>query len=171
MMFTGVGVVALALAAWASTRPAAQPEEPREAALGRALRDPRFLGGLWLNTLLALLFGLNFVLVPLSLDEGGYGTLAIAGVFLAAGLFEDGGQPARRSLLRPPRTTAAGVAALLASVVVAVGFAVARDPVVVSALVVLAAVAFGASTCPAMASSMTEPSRLQKKKNGMPIAW
>ena len=149
--FTGVGVLALALAAWASTRPPAQPEEPREAALGRALRDPRFLGGLWLNTLPALLFGLNFVLVPLRLDEGDYGTLAIAGVFLAAGLFETVVNPLvgrfsdRRGRLLPVR------AALLASVVVAVGFAFAQDPVVVSALVVLAAVAFGGFYTPGMA--------------------
>ena len=149
--FIGVGVVALALAAWASSRPPAQPEAPREAALGRALRDPRFLGGLWLNTLPALLFGLNFVLVPLRLDEGDFGTLAIAGVFLAAGLFETVVNPLigrfsdRRGRLLPVR------AALLASVLVATAFAFAEDPFVVSALVVLAAVAFGGFYTPGMA--------------------
>jgi MFS family permease len=149
--FLGVGVVALALAAWASSRPPAQPETPGEAAVGRALRDPRFLGGLWLNMLPALLFGLNFVLVPLRLDTGDFGTVAIAGVFLAAGLFETVVNPLvgrfsdRRGRLLPVR------AALLASVVVASAFAFARDPFVVSALVVLAAVAFGGFYTPGMA--------------------
>jgi len=149
--FLGVGVVALALAAWASSRPPAHPETPGEAAVGRALRDPRFLGGLWLNTLPALLFGLNFVLVPLRLDTGDFGTVAIAGVFLAAGLFETVVNPLvgrfsdRRGRLLPVR------AALLASVVVASAFAFARDPFVVSALVVLAAVAFGGFYTPGMA--------------------
>ena len=149
--FLGVGVVALALAAWAATRPPAQPETPGEAAVARALRDRRFLGGLWLNTLPALLFGLNFVLVPLRLDAGDFGTLAIAGVFLAAGLFETVVNPLvgrfsdRRGRLLPVR------AALLSSVVVASAFAFARDPFLVSALVVLAAVAFGGFYTPGMA--------------------
>jgi MFS family permease len=149
--FVGVGIVALALAGLAGSRPAAPAESLGEAALGRALRDRRFLGGLWLNTLPALLFGLNFVLVPLRLDAGGFGTLAIAGVFLAAGLFETVVNPLigrfsdRRGRLLPVR------AALLASVLVATAFAFARDPFVVSGLVVLAAVAFGGFYTPGMA--------------------
>jgi len=149
--FTGVGVAALALAAWASSRPPARLETRKEAALGQALRDPRFLGGLWLNTLPAVLFGLNFVLVPLRLDAGDFGTLAIAGVFLAAGLFETVVNPLvgrfsdRRGRLLPVR------AALLTSALVAAAFAFARDPFLVSGLVVLAAVAFGGFYTPGMA--------------------
>jgi MFS family permease len=149
--FTGVGVVALALAAWAASRPPARSEGLGEGALGLALRDRRFLGGLWLNTLPALLFGLNFVLVPLRLDAGAFGPLAIAAVFLAAGLFETAVNPLigrfsdRRGRLLPVR------AALLASVVVAAAFAFVDDPYAVSALVVLAAVAFGGFYTPGMA--------------------
>ena len=66
----------------------AQPESASLAGLGRALRDQRFLGGLWLNMLPAMLFGLLIVLTPLALDDAGWGTFAIAAVFFAAGLVE-----------------------------------------------------------------------------------
>jgi len=149
--FTGVGLVALGLAAVAATRPPAQAEPLASGGVGRALRDRRFLGGLWLNTLPALLFGLMLVLVPLRLDAGDFGPVAIAAVFLAAGLFETAVNPLvgrfsdRRGRLLPVR------AALLASVLVAAGFAFARDPLLVSALVVLAALAFGGFYTPGMA--------------------
>ncbi len=149
--FGAVGGIALALAAWAASRPAADAEPSTPGAARRALRDPRFLGGLWLNTLPALLFGLLVVLVPLRLDAGGYGALAIGFVFLAAGLLETAVNPLlgrfsdRRGRLLPIR------AALAASVVVAVAFAFVRDPVLVMVLTGLAAVAFGGFYTPGMA--------------------
>ena len=54
----------------------------------RALADRSFLGGLWLNTLPAWLFGMLVVLVPLRLDDGGFAPFAIGAVFLVAGLVE-----------------------------------------------------------------------------------
>lgn len=149
--FGAVGAIALGLAAWAASRPAAVAETSTPRATRRALRDPRFLGGLWLNTLPALLFGLLVVLVPLRLDAGGYGALAIGLVFFAAGLVETAVNPLlgrfsdRRGRLLPIR------AALAASVAVAVAFAFARDPVVVMALTGFAAVAFGGFYTPGMA--------------------
>ncbi len=149
--FAAVGVIALALAAWAASRQAAAVETSTPGAARRALRDPRFLGGLWLNTLPALLFGLLVVLVPLRLDEYGYGALAIGLVFFAAGLVETVVNPLlgrfsdRRGRLLPIR------AALAASIVVAVAFAFARDPVLVMLLTGLAAVTFGGFYTPGMA--------------------
>jgi len=149
--FSGVGVAALALAVWAGTRPQAERELSNPGATRRALRDPRFVGGLWLNTLPALLFGLLVVLVPLRLDAGGYGALAIGLVFFASGLLETIVNPLlgrlsdRRGRLLPVR------AALAASVAVAVLFAIVRDPVLVMLLTGLAAVSFGGFYTPGMA--------------------
>jgi MFS family permease len=149
--FTAVGVGAVALALWAGSRPPAPSETQVPGALGRALRDRGFLGGLWLNTLPALLFGLLVVLVPLQLDAHAFGPLAIGAVFLVAGLLETGVNPLlgrisdRRGRLLPIRFALAG------SIAVAVALAVARDPYAVAVLVVLAAVAFGAFYTPGMA--------------------
>ncbi|MBA2460415.1 MAG: MFS transporter [Actinobacteria bacterium] len=149
--FTAVGLIALALAAWAASRPAAPAEEQTPSAVSRALADRGFLGGLWLNTLPALLFGLLVVLVPLRLDAGGFGTLAIGAIFLGAGLLETAVNPMlgrfsdRRGRLLPIR------AALAASVAVAAAFAVVRDPVAVTLVTVLAAVTFGGFYTPGMA--------------------
>ena len=101
--FAVVGVVAVALAAWAATRPGAAPEEQAPGAVSRAFADRRFIGGLWLNTLPAWLFGTLVVLVPLQLDDGGFTPFAIGAVFLAAGLDRDGREPVPRPFLRPPR--------------------------------------------------------------------
>lgn len=149
--FASVGLAAAGLAAWAATRPAAAPEEQAPNAVRRAFADRSFLGGLWLNTLPAWLFGVLVVLVPLRLDAGGFTPFAIGGVFLAAGLVEVVVNPVlgrfsdRRGRLLPVRT------ALGASIVVAVAFAFARDPYPVAALTVLAAISFGAFYTPGMA--------------------
>ena len=149
--FGAVGVVAAGLAAWAATRPAARQEPSTPSSLPRAFRDRAFLGGLWLNTLPALLFGLMVVLVPLTLDDAGLGALAIGLVFLGSGLLETVVNPLlgrfsdRRGRLLPIRV------ALAASVVVAVAFAFATRPVLVIPLVCLAALSFGGFYTPGMA--------------------
>jgi MFS family permease len=149
--FGAVGCVAGALAFWAASRASSPPEEPNPGAASRAFADRGFVGGLWLNTLPALLFGMLVVLVPLQLDEGGFTPFAIGAVFLTAGLLEVVVNPLlgrfsdRRGRLVPIR------AALAASVAVAVAFAVARDPYPIAALTVLAAIAFGAFYTPGMA--------------------
>jgi MFS family permease len=149
--FGVVGVLAAALAAWAASRPPAHSEEKTPGALRRAFADRAFIGGLWLNTLPALLFGVLVVLVPLRLDRGGFTPFAIGVVFLVAGLVEVVVNPLlgrfsdRRGRLLPVR------AALAASVGIAVAFAVARDPYAVALLAVLAAISFGAFYTPGMA--------------------
>ena len=149
--FGAVGAVALAFAAFAATRPTA-PADPHEpASLLLALRDRRFLGGLWLNTLPALLFGVMVVLVPLTLDDAGFGALAIGLVFLGSGLAETVVNPLlgrlsdRRGRLLPIRL------ALAASLLVAGAFAFASRPALLVALVALAAISFGGIYTPGMA--------------------
>jgi MFS family permease len=149
--FVAVGLVAAVLAAWAASRPSSPPEEQSLGAVGRAFTDRGFLGGLWLNTLPALLFGMLIVLVPLQLDEGGFAPLAIGAVFLLAGVLETVVNPFlgrfsdRRGRLLPIRVALAG------SIAVAIAFAVARDPYAISFLAVLAALSFGAFYTPGMA--------------------
>lgn len=149
--FAAVGGVAALLAAAAATRPSSPPQERSPGSIGRAFGDRSFIGGLWLNTLPAILFGVLVVLVPLQLDEGGFTPLAIGAVFLLAGLLETVVNPFlgrfsdRRGRLLPIRV------ALAASVIVAIAFAVARDPYAISFLAVLAAISFGAFYTPGMA--------------------
>jgi MFS family permease len=149
--FTGVAVVAFVCAAVSALPQATPAESVSIAGLSRALRDPRFLGGLWLNTLPAFLFGMLVVLGPLALDAGGWSALAIAVVFFVAGLLEAGLSPImgrvtdRRGRLLPIRV------ALAASIVVAAGLAAASEPLVIAFLVGAAALGFGGFYTPGMA--------------------
>ena len=150
----------------AGPRPARAPrrEEQAPGAVSRAFADRRFIGGLWLNTLPAWLFGTLVVLVPLQLDDGGFTPFAIGAVFLAAGLVETVVNPFlgrfsdRRGRLLPIRI------ALAASIVVALAFAAARDPYPIAVLTVLAAITFGAFYTPGMAlvSDRTEAAGLSQ---------
>ena len=149
--FTVVGVVALGMAAAAAAAAAAPLEAQTAGAMQRALRDTAFGVGLWLNLVPAFCFGVLDVLVPLQLDAGGWGVVAIGAVFLAAGLCETGLNPLvgrvsdRRGRLFPVRIS------LIASVVVACALAFVAAPAVVAALTVLAALSFGGFFTPGMA--------------------
>ena len=148
--FVAVGVLVLAFTAFAAIHPAAPSEPTTRAGLIRALRDPRFLGGLWLNTLPAFLFGVLILLVPLALDAEGWTPFAIAIVFFAAGLVEVvlnpliGRASDRVGRLLPIR------AALIFSTVVAVALAAASEPIVIGVLVGASALAFGGFYTPGM---------------------
>jgi MFS family permease len=149
--FGAVAVVAFACAGIATVPRAAPPEVISTQGLARALRDTRFLGGLWLNTLPAFLFGMLVVLGPLALDAGGWSALAIALVFFVSGLFEAALSPFigratdRRGRLLPIRI------ALAASIVVAAALAAAREPLAIALLVGAAALAFSGFYTPGMA--------------------
>jgi len=151
LSFATLGVVALGFAAL-SALPRSSSSEPLAAGgVGRAFSDARFLGGLWLNTLPALLFGTLVVLVPLDLDAAGWSSLAIGSVFFAAGLLEVAISPIlgrasdRRGRLVPIR------AALVASIVVACLLAAASAPALIAVLVAAAALSFGGFYTPGMA--------------------
>jgi MFS family permease len=149
--FAVTGAVALGLAACSAASHEPRREEQAPGAVGRAFRDRAFVGGLWLNTLPALLFGVLGVLAPLRLDEEGLGTLAIGAAFVAAGLLEVVLNPLvgrfsdRRGRLLPTRI------ALAASVGVATALAFATQPAPVIVLICLAAVSFGGFYTPGMA--------------------
>jgi MFS family permease len=118
--------------------------------LTRALRDTRYLGGLWLNMLPAILFGVLLVLTPLALDSAGWGAFAIAGVFFGAGLVEVFLNPVlgrfsdRVGRLVPIR------ASLAASAVMAAALASASSAVAIAALVCVASISFGSLYTPSM---------------------
>ncbi len=149
--FAALGCVAAALAVLTVLGPSAAGEPLDAKGLTRAFRDRRFVGGLWLNTLPALLFGMLVVLTPLALDDAGWSPIQIATVFFAAGLVEVVINPVlgrvtdRRGRLLPVRV------ALTGSLAVASLLAIATEPVVIALLVGAAAITFGAMYTPGMA--------------------
>ena len=147
--FAGIGVLGAGLAAWVAATPGV-PAQPQ--AMSELFRraDRRLAGGMWLLVLPALLFGVVAVLVPLRLHDGGWGGVAIGGVFLVTAGIETLLNPLlgrftdRRGRLLPVRV------ALVASAVVSVCFAVATSPPMVAALVVAAGLTYGAFYTPGM---------------------
>jgi MFS family permease len=149
--FATLGVVAFGFAVLALLGRAAPGEPLALDGLRRAVRDRRFLGGLWLNTLPAMLFGTLVVLAPLALDDAGWSTLAIATVFFVSGLVEVAINPVlgrasdRVGRLLPIRIALAG------SILVAVALAASSAPVAIAVLVGAAALTFGGLYTPGMA--------------------
>jgi MFS family permease len=144
----GIGVV---LIAWAAATPGALAEQqPLRAGL-RALRGRQIYGGVWLIVLPALLFGVLIVLVPLRLNDYGWGTIAIGALFLATTAVEVVLNPVlgrltdRRGRLQPVR------AALLGSIAVSLALAWAERPLWIVPLVIAAGIAYGAMYTPALA--------------------
>ncbi len=148
--FATVGVLTLGFAAVASFARPASREPASLAGLRRAFRDRGFVGGLWLNMLPAMLFGLLIVLTPLALDDAGWGTFAIAAVFFASGLAEVVLNPVlgrfsdRVGRRRPIR------AALAASIVVALALATSSSAAMIALLVCAAGISFGSLYTPGM---------------------
>jgi MFS family permease len=151
LAFSAVGVLSLALLIWAVATPGAPAEPPVPGALRLALRRPEFLAGLWLMVLPSLLFGVQAVLIPLKLDDAGWGAVAIGALFLFAAGLEAvlaplvGRYSDRRGRLVPVRF------GLVASTVVAVGLALATRPALVAPLVIAAALVYGMPYAPALA--------------------
>ena len=85
---TTLGIVAFVFALLAFVERSTPGERLTADGVRRAFRDIRFLGGLWLNTLPAMLFGILVLLAPLALDDAGWSTLGIAAVFFLAGVVE-----------------------------------------------------------------------------------
>jgi MFS family permease len=88
-VFGGVGVLGLALMAWALRMPSpVQRGETGLRALISSLADRRVGAGMWLTALPGVLFSTMSVLAALRLDELGAGVTAIAAVFLLAAALE-----------------------------------------------------------------------------------
>lgn len=160
--FVVIGLVAGLLAVAATSFPSGPRDLRRPDALRRAFRDVGFLAAVWLTLVPALFFGLLDVLVPLSLDEAGWGTVAIAATFIGAGLFEValapviGGVSDRRGRLYPIRL------GLVLLAVVAVALAASTSAVLVALLVVGASLAASGIYTPgiALVSDRAEENRM-----------
>jgi MFS family permease len=152
VVFSGVSVVAVGLAIWAATIPAAPPQPNAGlGALRRALRRGDVLAGFWLFTLPALFAGVLEVLVPLRLDELGASGAAIGAVFLVAAAGEALVSPVagrlsdRRGRFVPIRVGLAG------AVVMAVLLPLPESAVLLAAALVAVIAALGTFWAPAMA--------------------
>ena len=150
--FGVVAVASVGLAVWAATTPAFPPREPQPlSALFGALRDGGVAAGAWLVLLPALLFAVVSVLVPLRLDELGFGAIAIGATFLVSAALEATVAPVvgrvsdRIGRLTPLR------AALLASAVVTATLPWLEHGWLVAVFVVLGAMSFGSFWAPGMA--------------------
>jgi MFS family permease len=149
--FGSIAVFATVFAIWAHTHTRPTPEQRHPGALRRAIRDPAYLAGMWLNFLTEFLFATVVLLVPLALDADGFSPLEIGIVFFAAGLIEVALNPMigrvsdRYGRVLPLR------AALVAGVFVSIGFAITDEPAPIIALVCAAAFGFGGIYAPAMA--------------------
>lgn len=161
-VFVVIAIATGGLGVAAASFPPGRSELRDTGSLGRALRDPRFLAAVWVTLVPALFFGVLDVLVPLSLDHAGWGTVAIAATFVGAGLIEVSLAPVvgrisdRRGRLRPIRFALA----LLA--VVAVAFAFATPALVIALLVVGASLAASGIYTPgiALVADRAEESRM-----------
>jgi MFS family permease len=149
--FSAVAGLAVAIGLAGVRVPGVPGEEPSFAALRRAFGDRRFVGGLWLMTLPALLFGLLAVLASLDLSRLGWGAAAIGTVFFATAAVETVVAPLvgrlvdRRGALLPVRI------GLTAGIAVALGLAWAGDPFLIAGLALVASVSWGTLFTPGMA--------------------
>ena len=147
--FIAVSAGGFALAALV-LRIAGAPAHPQPlSALRRA--DARLIGGLWLVSLPALLFGVLNVLVPLKLHGHGWSGAAIGALFFTTATLEMALNPLigrftdRRGFLVPVRL------ALLASIAISLALAWADAAALVAALAVAAGIGYGAFFTPGMA--------------------
>ena len=147
--FIGVSAAGFALAGWVATMPGAAAQPQPLSALRRA--DARLLGGLWLVSLPALLFGVLNVLVPLKLHGRGWSGVAIGALFFATAALEMALNPLlgrftdRRGFLLPIRL------ALLSSIAISIALAWAGAASLVAALAVAAGIGYGSFFTPGMA--------------------
>lgn len=151
-VFSGVAVLAIGLASWASTMPSVPTaEEPSIAAAARALRRTAMAVAFWLFLLPALFSGVLEVLVPLRLDALGASGVGVGAVFLAAAAGEAFISPAagrisdRRGRLVPIRIGLAGGLAM------AILLPIPDDVYLMAAVVLVVVFALGTLWAPAMA--------------------
>ena len=160
--FIVIGLVTLLVALFTASFPAGPADVQQPDALRRTIRDADFVSAVWLTVVPALFLGVLDLLVPLSLDSAGWGTVAIASTFIVAALVEValapiiGGFSDRRGRLSPIR------AGLLLIIGVALGFAILTSPFVIAFLVAGGSVAASAIYTPgtALVSDRAEASQI-----------
>jgi MFS family permease len=152
VVFSGVAVGAVGLAAWAWTTPGVPPApSPGARAVLRALTRRDVLAGFWVFSLPAVFAGALEVLVPLHLDGLGASGAAIGVVFLVAAAVEALISPTagrlsdRHGRLAPIRAGLAG------AVVMAVLLPLPHTVLLLAAALVVVVAALGTFWAPAMA--------------------
>ena len=149
--FAVVAALAIGLAAWAYTTPAASPDQPQPLRmLFRALTVRKIQIGVWLTLLPALLFGNLSVLAPLRLADLGWGAVAVGGTYLVMAVLEAAWAPilgrASDHYGRFPPLRAALVASAIASFVLPWP----ANAWILAAVVICSGVAYGSFWTPAM---------------------
>jgi MFS family permease len=150
-VFSALAGLAVVFAAWTLRLDSIPPEAPSLSALGRALRDSRFAGGLALMALPSFLFGVLSTLAPLHLAAAGWGAAAIGAVWLVGAGFETVLSPVAGRLLDRRGVLLPVQAALVAGAVLSVGLALGPRPLAYVPLIVLAAGSYGVLFTPAFA--------------------
>jgi MFS family permease len=148
--FAAFAALMLVLLLWALREEDAPTAPARARLLTRLTRDRLFLGGVWLMALASLLFGILAVLAPLDLDLLGWGTVAIAGVFLTAAALEVVMNPLLGRVLDRRGRRGPVQVFLLASVAVSLALAFSGSAWAIAGLVLAAAVTYGGFFTPAM---------------------
>lgn len=148
--FTAIGILAVAIALIGLREPGVPRETPSLAAMVRAFRERRFVGGLWLMLLPALLFGILAVLASLDLDRLGWSAVAIGALFFSTAALETLVNPwvgrvvDRRGALKPVRV------ALPVGIAGALGLAWADSPWLIAFLALVASIAWASLFTPGM---------------------
>jgi MFS family permease len=149
--FSAVGVLALGVALAGVRLPGAPREEPSFAAVRRALRNRRFLGGLWLMILPALLFGVLAVIASLDLSRLGWGAAAIGAVFFCTAGVEAVVAPLVGRVVDARGAVVPVRIALTAGIAVASALAWADAAWLIAGLALVASVSWGSVFTPGMA--------------------
>jgi MFS family permease len=148
--FVTLGLVALVFVVLASRARSDRGEKLSFAGVRRAFHDVRFVGGLWLNALPAMLFGMMMVLAPLALADAGWSTFAIALVFFVSISLESLVNPLLGRLIDRSGPLGPTRIALTASALVSAGLAAATGAVPIAVLAVFAGVSFGGFYAPGL---------------------
>jgi MFS family permease len=120
-------------------------------AIGRALRDVRFNGGLALMALPSLLFGVLSTLAPLRLSDAGWGATAIGAVWLVGAGFETALSPIAGRVLDRRGWVLPVQVSLAVAAVLSVGLAFSPRPLAYVPLLIGASGAYGVLFTPAFA--------------------
>jgi MFS family permease len=127
------------------------PEAPSVSAMGRALRNSVFSGGLALMALASLLFGVLSTLAPLRLSDAGWGATAIGAVWLVGAGFETVLSPVAGQMLDRRGYALPVQASLAAGIAVSIWLAFSPRPLVYVPLLIAASGAYGVLFTPAFA--------------------
>jgi MFS family permease len=150
-VFTALAALSVVLAVWTLRLESIPPEVPSVSAVGRALRDTRFGGGLALMALPSLLWGVLSTLAPLRLAAAGWGTTAIAAAWIVSATLETVLSPMAGRLLDRRGIVLPVQIALAAAAASSVGLALSPRPLAYVPLLVAAGAAYGVLFTPAFA--------------------